>query len=183
VTGRSPERDDLVQRFIDGDAQAHRTVSAWAHETVRYRAWRMSREEREDVVQQAVIDAWRAASQESFAVRVGLKAMVRNIAARRCVDWLRRRRTYADVPPDLPDPTKTTHDEDAAVRARVHAILLDLRPACRDLLRMHYLEDLTYQDIARRTDRAVGTIKARVFGCMREIHRRMTQCSDSAPSS
>ncbi len=178
MSGRSPENEILLQRFLDGDTHAHRTVTSWVRDVVDFRAWGMTREEREDVVQQSVIDAWRAASQSEFLVRVGLRAMVRNIAARRCVDWIRRRRTYVDLPDDLPDAADDTHD--AVHRARVHAILLDLRPACRDLLQLHYLDDLTYQQIAQRMNRAVGTIKARVFGCMREIQRRMQTCSESA---
>src|SRR6185436_19186745 len=101
---------------------------------------------------------------------------------RRCVDWVRRQRVTVAIAEDFPD---AAHDPDESLehatrRARLRTILLDLRPACRDVLRLHYLEDLTYQEIARRTDRAVGTIKARVFGCMQEIHRRMEQWPESA---
>ena len=124
----------------------------------------------EEAVQQAFVQAWRAAS--SFEPERPLGPWLRAIVRRTAVDvWRRERRHQArnfdDVPPaDLPsvEPPSIADAADVwAVRRAIDA----LPPASREVIRLAHLEHLTQPEIAARLDIPLGTVKSRTHTAYR----------------
>lgn len=177
AASRRDEDDRLLRRFVAGESAAHRVVERWAREIVTFRGFGLSLDERDDAVQDVVADVWRAASRHGFELRFGLKALVRTIASARCIDRLRRRRPHAELDESLPDPGPGPYEHALAAddRARLHWALHDLDEACREIIRLHFLEELGYSEIARIEERSEATMRVRMFNCIRAIRRRMVR--------
>ncbi|HKE75918.1 MAG TPA: sigma-70 family RNA polymerase sigma factor [Acidimicrobiales bacterium] len=126
----------------------------------------------EEAVQQAFVQAWRAAP--SFDARRGLGPWLRSIVRRTAVDvWRRERRHTAhrldDVAQrDLPsvEPPSIADAEDVwAVRRAID----QLPPASREVVRLAHLEQLTQPEIAARLDVPLGTVKSRTHHAYRRL--------------
>jgi RNA polymerase sigma-70 factor, ECF subfamily len=126
----------------------------------------------EEAVQQAFVQAWRAAS--TFEPERGLGPWLRAIVRRTAVDvWRRERRhevrSFEEVhPADLPsvDPPSIAEASDVwAVRQAIDA----LPPASREVIRLAHLEHLTQPEIAARLDVPLGTVKSRTHNAYRRL--------------
>jgi len=165
----------LLRRFVAGERDAHRTLERWAREVAFFRGFGLTAEDRDDVVQDTLAGVWRAASRPDFELRHGTRALVRTIAAARCIDRLRRRRAQAPLDETLRDAAADPLERAVArdESARLRRALLALDAACRDIIRQHYFEDLSYADIAAREQRSESTMRVRMFNCMKAIRRRL----------
>ena len=148
-----------------------------AREIVAFRPYGIPRDEHDDVVQQSLAMVWRACGQPGFCLRTGLKAFVRKVVMARCVDWLRRRRAVTEVDENLEAPGR--EPAEAMLRAdeleRVRLALTHLGSGCQEIIRLHFLEELSYAEIAARLDRAEATLRVRVFNCMKELRARLAE--------
>jgi RNA polymerase sigma-70 factor, ECF subfamily len=124
----------------------------------------------EEAVQQAFVQAWRAAS--TFEPERALGPWLRSIVRRTAVDvWRRERRhearSFDEVAQvDLPsvDPPSIADASDVwAVREAIDA----LPPASREVIRLAHLEHLTQPEIAARLDIPLGTVKSRTHHAYR----------------
>lgn len=165
-------RDEpLLRAFLSGDPTACRTVERWSREVLLYHRFGFTREEREDIVQDAVSGVWQAAGRPGFALHRGLRALVRTVTLARAIDRVRRRRPSAPVHDDVPDPSETPeeHLDTQDEMRRLHAALATLDEPCRDIIRLHYFEDWPYARIAKREGRREATMRVRMFNCMRAL--------------
>jgi len=174
VPARAPDDDlHLLRRFVAGEAEAHRTIERWAREIVFFRGFGLTAEDRADAVQDTVAAVWRAASRADFELRHGTRALVRTVAGARCIDRLRRRRVQVPLDAELPDsgrdPLEQLLASDAS--ARVRAAILALDEPCREIIRMHYFEELPYAEIATREGRTESTMRVRMFNCLKAIRK------------
>jgi RNA polymerase sigma factor (sigma-70 family) len=165
-----PEEDEqLLRRFLAGNAAACRTVERWTWEIASFGRFQLAVDEREDVVQDTLASVWQAAGRRDFALRRGVHAFVRRVAVARCVDRIRRRRPTAELDPELPavapGPYEETLRRDEIGRLRWALEQLDER--CRDLIRLHFYEDRSYAEIAARHERAEATMRVHMFNCMK----------------
>jgi RNA polymerase sigma-70 factor (ECF subfamily) len=165
----------LLRRFLAGDAAACRQLERWAHEILLHHRLGLTREEREDAVQDVLAQVWRAAGQPGFALRHGLRAFVRTVTLARAIDRVRRRRRTEAVDDTLParGPGPETDAEIANESERLHAALTALDARCRDIIRLHYFEDWTYARIAERERRREATMRVRMFNCLRALRERL----------
>ncbi|HZM40676.1 MAG TPA: RNA polymerase sigma factor [Acidimicrobiales bacterium] len=126
----------------------------------------------EEAVQQAFVQAWRAAS--TFEADRPLGPWLRSIVRRTAVDvWRKERRhqarSFDEVPPgDLPSveaPSIAAASDVWAVRQAVDA----LPPASREVIRLAHMEHLTQPEIATRLDVPLGTVKSRTHTAYRQL--------------
>ncbi len=173
--GPVPEQEPLLRRFLVGDAAAYRTVERWASEVIRYRLYRIPREEREDILQLAVTAVWRSASRSGFELRKGLRPFVRTVALRRCVEWLRRYRPAKELDDTAPDPRPGPLEtlEQGDEQARLVSAIRKLDDRCREIVRLHFFENLGYAAIAVQFERAEATMRVHMFNCMKALRRLM----------
>lgn len=173
---RPLEHDEqLLRRFLAGESQACRLLERWAHEILFYQRLGLTREEREDAVQDVLAGVLRAASRPGFALRHGLRAFVRTLTLARAIDRVRRRRRSVPADDALPDPARGPEaDAEASAQSeQLHAAMAGLDERCRAIIRLHYFEDWTYARIAAHEHRGEATMRVRMFNCLRALRERM----------
>lgn len=165
--------DPLLRGFLAGEPAASRQLERWTRDIVRYRAFRLTAADREDIVQDTLVGVWKAARAPQFQLRHGLKALVRRVAVARTIDRLRRRRLTEALSDELPDPAPDPVE--ALLRrerdARLRWALGALEERCRDLIRLHFFEQRPYADIAAELGRAESTMRVHMFHCMQTLRR------------
>lgn len=179
---------ELLQRVAAGDRGApleelydryHRRV--WAVGLRRLR----DRGAAEDLVQETFVRLWRAAPR--FDPQRGtVGALLMTIAYRAAADLGRRRAGEAPVvsldaePFDIAaDPAAgTEQEEQLLLRDELQAALAGLSADQREILRLHFQEDLTQAQIAERLGLPLGTVKSRVFYGLRHLRAALAEGHD-----
>lgn len=179
VTGGG-EREEL-RSFLRGDPETCERVERWVREIIHFRYSRIPADDRDDVVQETVASVWRAVSRPAFELRTSLRAVVRRIAIARCIDRHRKLRLTEPLDESLPDPRPDpgeallTHDR----QDRVRWALQSLGANCREILRLYFLERMTYGAIAERLGRAESTMRVRMFHCMKRIRNLLASVGEA----
>ena len=168
--------DPFLRAFAAGDAGACRTVERWARHILLYQHLGLTREDREDIVQEVLGSVWAATSRPQFAIRHTLRAFVRTVTLARAIDRVRRRRGLVPAEETLTDPAPGPERdaESGNEAARLYGALEALEPRCRDIIRLHYFEDWPYARIARQERRSEATMRVRMFHCIRLLRARLT---------
>ncbi len=121
----------------------------------------------EDLTQETFAAAWEKVG--AFAGRSALGTWLHRIAYGKFVDVRRRSRRGAEVydvvrrrtaPADTATPLDALIADDQT--RRLYALLPRLDPRDRALLVLHYLQGLSYRDLAAVVDEPVNTVKWRV---------------------
>ena len=111
------------------------------------------------------------------------------IASREALRRLKRERrrgpvaddgALARVPnPRVPDPVRRE------LAARLPALVAGVTPACRPVLALHYLEELTLPEVADILGLPLGTVKSRLAHGLRQLRGRLgvTPPSGTAPQT
>lgn len=126
-----------------------------------------------DCVHDTMLDVWRTASR--FAGQSSVKTWLFSIARNKLVDALRKRGKLSFVE-EVPESADTAPNPEAAAIAasekkRLHACLNGLKDVQQAAIRLAFLEDLTYTEIAEIEAVPVGTIKTRIFHAKQALMR------------
>jgi RNA polymerase sigma factor (sigma-70 family) len=169
------EMDPVLRAFLAGEPKACRMVERWAWEIIHFRWFGIPLDDRADVLQEVVSEVWRAVTKPGFTLRLGLKPLVRHIASARCIDRMRRRREEVELTDQIADPAddplESLARSDAGARLRSALDRLDER--CRDLIRLHFVDEIPYAEIAARESRAEVTLRVRMFHCLAALRKIM----------
>lgn len=177
----------LALRCRRGDADAWRRLVELFQPRLFYFIRRLVDEERDawDVLQQTWLAAVRGFGrlQEPRAVRTWLYRIARNRAADR-IRQAEREAALIDAQDlcDVPEPTAESTDEDAwpADAATLHVCLAELSRPHREALTLHFLEDLSVDEVATIVGAPAGTVKSRLHHAKRAlraaIERRERPC-------
>lgn len=155
----------LVARCQAGDELAFAEVVGRYGPRIRYFLAKMCGDG-EDVAQEVWLEVWRSISRLGAA---GAFATWLYTIARRCAmrHASRRRGRHEQWETDqlaaIPDADVDDEGFTAADAQQVHAALDGLPPAQREAIVMRFLEDMSYDDIARVVGCAVGTVRSRLF--------------------
>ena len=166
----------LVLRCRRHDTAAWRELIGRWERRLFYYARRLVGSERDawDVLQQTWLAAYQALPtlRESRALR----AWLYRIAHRQAVSHLRRTGAAPDgaaagieTAADVPDDASGDPSFPAEVAEQVHAALAALSLAHREVLTLHFLEDVSVDEIAAVLDVPAGTVKSRLFHAKRAL--------------
>jgi RNA polymerase sigma-70 factor (ECF subfamily) len=158
----------LVLRIQEGDASALRElVTRW-----NPRLWRHARHliGQTDGAADALQDAWLAIVRGLPRLRdpAVFRSWAYRIVSRRCADWIRskqRDRGITDaagtdpVQPSAPVPDAETNGDDVTA---LRQAIRELSVHHRLVLRLHYLDGLSVNEIAAALDIPPGTVKSRL---------------------
>ena len=139
-----------------------------------------SREEAEDIVQEALLRAFRNLPQ--FRGEAQMTTWLQTIVQNAAREWLRERRGIhlvslerdsdtETVAMDFPDPGLTPEEQykQTEMRQILLAEIGNLGSACRDAVRMCALEGASQEEAANALKVSVAAIKARVFSARRQL--------------
>ncbi|GAB5468138.1 MAG: sigma-70 family RNA polymerase sigma factor [Rhodospirillales bacterium] len=166
---------DLIRAVGSGDKRAMRELY------IRYNnalyAFVMSRCDdaglASDCVHDTLLDVWRTA--DRFAGKSSVKTWLFSIARNKLVDALRKRGTLSFVE-TVPESEDTAPNPEAAAiaaaeTAQLQACLERLSDTQRAAIRLAFVEDLRYPEIAEIEAVPVGTIKTRIFHAKQALMR------------
>ncbi len=150
-----------------------------------------SREDAEDVVQEAYLNAFRAygdlrgGDAKPWLLTIARNAAYRRLEARRR-DWnvvsLDAGHPGSDAGPSIDVADDAPSAEDALVvasdRALVRRALAELPPAFREVVSLREMEGLDYRTIAAITGTVVGTVMSRLARGRKELRRGLSALMD-----
>jgi RNA polymerase sigma-70 factor (ECF subfamily) len=186
----------LVEKCLKGDGQAwedflrihYRIIVTIVH----WRKWGFEREEREDIVQDIVTGI--VNSLETFQFKSKLTTFVYSISVNTCVTHLRKKKALkrqAHFQGSSEDAIACEHSAGAEVLSRfgsknpeelfmnreIASIILRsvtrLTDRCKELIRYRYFEDLTFQDISRKTGTKKNTLVIQLKRCLQRLHKHL----------
>lgn len=163
------EDQDMVARFLRGEADAVGTVDGW----ISRAAWPYQRRlvnRWDDVLQDIRLEITRLFSQGKFRGESSLRTYLWRVVSHTCLDQIRAegRRQWTDLEEleqgtsdsPLVDPAPVRHeDRDLLLR-----VLERVSGDCRDLWRM-IVAGLSYRDMSLRMGVAEGTLRVRALRC------------------
>jgi RNA polymerase sigma factor (sigma-70 family) len=169
--------DPWLRRFAARDGAAILEAETLVARIVAYRGFGFGRAEREDLVQEAMAQIWEAIGGGRFDTGRSFEAFVRTVATRRCIDGHRSRRATSELSPHLVSPEA---DPESALLARERAevgrrLLSGLGDGCRELIRLHATEGLTYAEIGRRWQRSEGALRVQMSECLSRARRLLRE--------
>lgn len=159
----------LLGLVASGDRDAHDEL------TRRYRPSALASASRfvgpeivEDVVQEALLGAWRTAGNFDPS-RGSARSWILTIVRHKAIDAARRRRPTSELPDASTEwPTTLSEPEPWIEILRRHdadtitLALEQLPPVQRQAVELAFFEELTHREIAERTGAPLGTVKSRV---------------------
>jgi RNA polymerase sigma-70 factor (ECF subfamily) len=170
------EEKVLVRKIQGGDHQAFEQLLE-AYETRVYRLalrYTGSISDAEDLTQEVFLGIYRGLGR--FRGDSALGTWIYRVAMNHCLEY--RRKKHIDVMPydeELMIATADWRDnpvEYAGKREmsdRVEAAISRLSPQHRDVIVLHELQGLTYQEVAATLDVPVGTVKSRLSNALRKL--------------
>ena len=178
-SGLPPAEADPFRRFRRGEPEMAARAAGNVRRIINSRAYVIPERDRPDIVQQTMLDVWRVLADDND-VTGDFDGLVCRIAHRRCVDWVRRRRTTVDLddvhPSDSGDPEVTAHRTEQVRLGR--RILARLSSSCAELIRLRLFEDESYSRIAGREGRSEGAVRNQMYKCLnraRKVHQEIEE--------
>jgi RNA polymerase sigma-70 factor (ECF subfamily) len=131
----------------------------------------------EDALQEVWLDVFRSVPRlaDPGAFPAWLYRIARDRACRtlRSLRHIPRRLADADL---IEEGKEETFSADEA--ARIHAALDELAPEQREVLVLRFLEEMTYEDIARVVGCPAGTVRSRIHYGKRALRRALERTND-----
>lgn len=164
----------LVLRCQTGDEAAFTEIIERYNPRLRYYLRQMLREasHADDVLQEVWLAVFRkiARLSDPSAFAAWLYRIARSKAS---LSWRRERRERGAVEVDVADcaAEEVTFSRDEA--EQIHAGLAQLEPEQREVLVLRFIEDMSYEEIARITGCPVGTVRSRLHYAKHALRRTM----------
>lgn len=174
--------EQLLEHSLEHPSAFEVLMLRYQHEFLnRAHAVVKSRDDAEDVVQEAFVRIYRFApkfSPKSGSFRSWSLTILMNVARTRYQKQVKERGTFAMLEDahyeSLPDPVDSHGD--FLNKDEVMVVLGRVDEDTAEILTLAYLEGLPYEEIAERKNTTVGAIKARV-------HRAKAAARNAAPAS
>jgi len=164
----NPEVRPLARRLLSGDSEAIQDVYRRVRRIVGAKSYRLSLSEREDVIQEIVVELWRTIGKPSFDLDRDLWGFVEVLALRRCIDAFRRHRPMTELDPESPgaspDPLQTVLANEK--RRQVRSALNHLSADCRSLIRERVENGLSFKEISEVGNVSEGALRVRFHRCV-----------------
>jgi RNA polymerase sigma-70 factor, ECF subfamily len=165
-----PRDEDLVRRYLEGDADAFASLVRRHERRVYNLSLRMtgSEEDARDATQDAFLSALRKLS--SFRGEAAFTTWMHRVTVNACYDVLRKKRREPmldrggeDGERSGPEPTPAPDIADASdLSIDVQRALLEVPEDFRVVMILHDVRDLPQDEIAAILEIAVGTVKSRL---------------------
>jgi len=134
----------------------------------------------EDLVQEAMSRVFLNLAAKQFRGDSSLKTYACRVARYTCLEHVRRRRFEVELDAErLPCRERWSEPEESYLWTEEHLKNLErfagLPPSCRELLKLVFVERLSYKEVALRLGISEGAIKTRVHRCRAAFRRSAGQ--------
>ena len=174
----------LYREFVDGVPESIARVVSIVRSIVHHRGWFIPVDERVDTSQEAILDVLRRARNAAFQTDEDFGNFVRVIAHRRCIDWVRARRTRHLVGSGTSESPGPDHELLTRERQELAcAVVSRLKPECRRIFACHAGRGMTYAEIATALGRTEGAVRMQAYECVkraRQLLERMHSAGGAA---
>jgi len=144
-----------------------------------------NKDEVDDLVQETFIKAFQ--SLPSFRAEYAFSTWLYRIASNNCIDYLRKKKLQtlsidkqveseeSDYSIELPDTSMVPDRQmmDAQRREMINKAIESLPQKYRDVIRLRHMEELEYDEIAKKLRIPLGTVKAHLFRARELLYRYM----------
>ncbi len=166
---------ELVRAVRAGDREAFGSLVERHRSSIYALCYRMTGNlpDAEDLAHEAFVEAYLKLDQLRDPTK--FRAWLRQVALNLCRMWFRRTRPRADdglKSASEAEPPSEPEDRDLA---RMSFGLSRLSPAHRVALVLHYLEGLSYEDVAKFLDVPIGTVMSRLHRARRELRSEIEE--------
>lgn len=183
---------ELLERARSGDTRAFDEIVTIHRTRIYALIFQILRNEEDamDLSQETFIRAWRSLGK--FDGRHPFSTWLHRIATNAAIDLIRRRRVRPQC--ELTDghlavdPASRTTPAAFAIpgegidrqelRALLDRALASLSPDHRAVIILREVEDLSYEEIARRTQTSVGTVMSRLFYARKHLQTLLKQAHE-----
>jgi RNA polymerase sigma-70 factor, ECF subfamily len=175
--------EELLARFISGDEAAFNELMRRHEDRIFGLALSITgdRGDALEATQETFMALWRKAT--SFQGRARFGTWLYRIGINAARDQVRKRSRMplleAEAPPEAPLPGDM---ESVSLRLDLARGLATLPPEYREAVVMHDLGDIPYEEIARITDVALGTVKSRISRGRRLLAKHLEPEHERPPS-
>ena len=188
MSGAAPDDEALFQGYAAGDRAAHRAlIERWSPILLRVmRRGLWDAQEAQDLVQQTFLHVHRARHdfERGRKVRPWLMTIAMNVK-RKHLRTLKRRR---EVPTELEDwqmPSQAPHDALRQEQVRLlHRAMEVLTPKQREVIELHWLEDLPFAEVAEVVGAELSAVKVRAhrgYARLREAMEALQRNPEGGP--
>ena len=130
----------------------------------------------EEIAQDTFLQALKR--QKEFRGQARVSTWLYSIVRNRCIDELRRRAApVVPLHPGLPSREASAEVQLGERREAAHAqqLLLSLPESQREAFVLRHVEELEYEEIARRCETTVGNVKVRVHRARETLARKLSE--------
>ncbi|MFZ2555615.1 MAG: sigma-70 family RNA polymerase sigma factor [Minisyncoccia bacterium] len=163
----------LVQAYLEGHQPSFSTLVSRYTDPIFAYVLRLTgdREAATDITQEVFIKAWKKLS--TFNPEQNFKTWLYTIARNTAYDWLRKKKPVPFSVLEQPDgdgfeqtivdsePLPHERFEEAEGGMLLESLLAELSPDVRDILLLHYVDGMTFDEIGRIREESLNTVKSR----------------------
>jgi RNA polymerase sigma-70 factor, ECF subfamily len=128
----------------------------------------------EDAAQETFVRVWKGLPK--FRGEASLSTWIFTIARRTCLDALKARRKTVGLEHVIERPNVTHNGLD------IDALLQELPERAREAVVLFYLEDRSYEEVARTMDVPMGTVKTLLFRARKQMIGRVVGSKMGRPA-
>lgn len=138
---------------------------------IAFGRYRIPRDDQDGLQQEVLVQIWQAINRDGFDRDRGFWGFVQTVAARRCIDWIRKYTPAvvedAPVADSRRSPLARVLDRERQVA--VATALEQLAPACKTLIELRVERDKSYAEIAQQLGRSEQALRAQMYRCVRKL--------------
>jgi RNA polymerase sigma-70 factor (ECF subfamily) len=184
----------LVQKAVqEGDQKAYAELMDRYRDSIYYMLLKMvnNRDDAEDLTVEAFGKAFKRLHQ--YTPDYAFSTWLFKIASNNCIDFIRKKKKnlYSidneqeneegdqiaiDIKASNLDPEEKVMKKQKIDRMR--EVVDQLKPKYRQLVKLRYFEEYSYDEIADELDLPLGTVKAQLYRAREFLHNIMTQTGD-----
>jgi RNA polymerase sigma-70 factor (ECF subfamily) len=169
---------ELVAKAIQRDRTAFTTLyERCVNQVYRHVYYRISSQtDAEDITQEVFVRAWKAIHKYK-STETPFVAWLITIAGNLIIDHYRRQQKIVmtnEIPDNQPDQQILEPDKQAEVnfnRVIINKAVLKLKGDKQRVILMHFIDDLSYEEVAKALNKSEGAIRVIQYRALRDLRR------------
>jgi RNA polymerase sigma factor (sigma-70 family) len=166
--------ESIERRLLENDTRAIGQVVRWISVVLTApRFWRL-RADWADLQQDTLMRIIESLRQERFDPSKEFRVYAQGVARYTALQALSRKHHDALELGSTDPPSSAPSPEQRVIRRQlVRRIFDQVSHPCHEVMRLYFLEDRDYEEIAGRLSLPTGTIKSRLFRCLQAVHKAL----------